>query len=113
MKVCDFTKMIDLETLSNQQITIIIPLKEKFYDLNHPNFGNAEISEKEKIVFNADESSIYEEDKYAVFGIEPCFKSEDINSSDYEIIDVRTSDDNYNFVYNEDGEIWIVIDFSI
>ena len=113
MNVANFIKLIDLETLSNQQITIIIPLKEKFYDLNHPNFGNAEISEKEKIVFNADESSIYEDGKYSPFGIEPCFKSEDENSDDYEIIDVRKSEDGYNFVYNDDGEIWVIIDFSI
>ena len=108
MKVKEFLNVIDLETLSNQQITIIIPLKDLYIDLRNLKLESAEISDKEKIVFNSDESSVYEDNKYAPFGIEPCFKSEED-----EIIDVRESDDEYKFVYDEDGQVWVLIDFSI
>ena len=48
-------------------------------------------------------------EKYDQFGIEPCFKSDNEEDDDYEVIDVRESEDYYHYVYNESGEVWVII----
>lgn len=105
MNVKEFLNQIDLETISGQWIGIIIPIEEKIIDLNHVVLGDKHLSQNEKVVFTCDGTSIYEDNHYAPFGIEPCFKDDK-----EEDIDVRTSDDDYCFVYDDDGQIWIVID---
>lgn len=104
MNVKEFLNLIDLETLQGQSISIIITLKDKIFDLNKVTIGDKLISEKEKVIFTCDETSIYEDNHYAPFGIEPCFKDDKA-----EDIDVRTSDDDYCFVYDDDGMIWVII----
>ena len=105
MNVRDFLNLIDLETINGQWIGIIIPIEEKIIDLNHVVLGNKHLSKNEKVVFNSDGTSIYEDNHYAPFGIEPCFKDDKEEKG----IDVRVSDDNYNFVYDDDGMIWVLI----
>jgi uncharacterized membrane-anchored protein len=109
MEVKDFINLIDLETLNNQEITIIIPITEKATNGVIENIGNCNLSVDEKIVFNDDENSIYDVEKYENFGIEPCFKSDDESSMDYETVDVRTSEDNYKYIFNDYGDVWVVI----
>ena len=109
MKVNEFLKLIDLESINGQEITIIIPLKEKLVNGEIQDIGECSLSENEKVIFSSDENSIYEVEKYENFGIEPCFMSDDENSPDYETIDVRESNDFYNYIISEYGEVWVVI----
>jgi len=110
MKVKEFLNLIDLESLNNQGITIIIPLKEKYEDAcDIKKLGDAELSENEKVVFDCAEYSFEDYELYDAYGIEPCFKSENEEADDYEIIDVRETEDYYHYVYNDDGEVWVVI----
>ena len=106
MNVNEFLKLIDLETINGQWIGIIIPIEEKIIDLNHVILGDKHLSNNEKVVFTCDGTSAYEDGHYVPFGIEPCFKDDNKE----EDIDIRISDDNYHFVYDDDGQIWIVID---
>lgn len=105
MNVKEFLNHVDI---GNQLITIIIPLKDTYVLRNAEelDLGDEEISDTEKVIFNYENNySIREKEKYFEFGIEPCFISRYIKE-----IDVRESSDNYTFVYNKEGKIWIVID---
>ncbi|MBR4315728.1 MAG: hypothetical protein IKP65_01975 [Alphaproteobacteria bacterium] len=110
MKVNELLNVVETETLSNQGIVTIIPLEKKFSNLNDLELENEEISAKEKVVFNSEGLLLTDEDNYAPFGIEPCFQSDDEEDDGYELIDVKTSKDGYDFVYNEEGEVWIVLE---
>lgn len=110
MRIKDFMDMIDLEVLNNQQINIIIHLKDRF---ENPKFGNivigdCEIDDKEKIVFDCSEFALVESDLYYQYGIEPTLKLYS-NDTLYEIVDVVNSKDNYRYIYNEYGEVWVVV----
>lgn len=109
MKVKDFLKMINIE---NQNINIIIPLNDT-YILRNPaemDLGNEEISDTEQVIFCSDSCPIRDRNTYEQFGIEPCFISKYKDSSNYEVVDVKESDDHYFFVYNEEGKVWLIID---
>ena len=108
MKVKEFLNLIDLESMNNQGITIIIPIKEQ-YNEDIKNIGDCELSENEKVVLDASEYSKDDYNLYDAYGIEPCFKSENDEDEDYEVIDVKESDDFYNYVYNEYGEVWVIV----
>ena len=106
MKVKDFIALIDIESMADQEINFIIPIKERMNDLqNDSNIGDCNLSDNEKVIVNSDEFSIYDSEKYENYGIEPCF-CEDVQSM---TLDVKSSKDGYHFVYNEDGEIWVII----
>ena len=104
MTVKEFLNHVDI---GDQFITIIIPLKDTYVLRNAEklDLGDEEISDTEKVIFNYENNySIREKGKYWEFGIEPCVISRYIQE-----IDVRESADNYTFVYNEKGKVWIVI----
>lgn len=109
MKVKEFLNLIDLESMNNQGITIIIPIKEKRNNEDIKNIGDCELSDYEKIVLDSSEYSVTDGNLYDAYGIEPCFKSENEEDEDYDEIDVRESEDFYNYVYNEDGEVWVIV----
>lgn len=108
MKVKEFLKLIDLESMNNQGITIIIPIDE-LHNETIKNIGDCTIDVQEKIVLDSSEYSKDDYELYDQYGIEPCFKSENEEDEDYEIIDVKESEDFYNYVYNEYGEVWVVV----
>ena len=108
MKVKEFLNLIDLESMNNQGITIIIPIKG-LYNEDIKNIGDCELSENEKVVLDSSEYATDDYNLYDAYGIEPCFKSENEEAEDYEEIDVKESDDFYNYVYNEDGEVWVIV----
>lgn len=107
MTVNEFVKLIDLYTLNEQEITIIIPIQEKYMVNNFQQIGNCLLSEKEKIIFECTETAIDDFEKYEPFGIKPC--SSDFEYDGYEKIDIIESKDGYKFIYNEDGEVWVII----
>ena len=108
MKVKEFLNLIDLESMNNQGITIIIPIDELYND-DIKNIGDCTIDVQEKIVLDSSEYAKDDFELYDAYGIEPCFKSENEEADDYEEIDVKESDDFYNYVYNEYGEVWVVV----
>lgn len=108
MKVKEFLDLIDLEVLNNQWITLIIPIKEK-YEGDMKNIGDCSLSENEKVVIDNSEYSIEDYELYDMYGIEPCFKSENDEDEDYELIDVKESEDFYHYVYNDEGEVWVIV----
>ena len=108
MKVKEFLKLIDLESMNNQGITIIIPIDE-LHNETIKNIGDCTIDVQEKIVIDSSEYAKNDYELYDQYGIEPCFKSENEEDEDYEIIDVKESEDFYNYVYNEYGEVWVVV----
>ena len=109
MKVNEFLNVLEIESLTEQGITTIIPLAGKYIDLTDLVLGDEEINQKEKVVFNSEGLPIEDEGTYSPFGLDVCFQSDNEEDEGYEIVDVRTSKDGYDYVYNEDGEVWIVI----
>ena len=109
MKVKEFLNLIDLESMNNQGITIIIPIKEQRNNEDIKNIGDCELSENEKVVLDSSEYAKDDYNLYDAYGIEPCFKSENEEADDYEEVDVKESDDFYNYVYNEYGEVWVIV----
>jgi hypothetical protein len=113
MKVKEFLDCIDLESITGQGITIIIPIKEKLVNGDIQGHGQyieqCSLAENEKVVFNSDEYSIWDVEKYENFGIEPCFITDVEDDPDYNTIDVRTSLDGYDYILSEYGEIWVVV----
>jgi hypothetical protein len=105
MTVKEFLKRIDLETINSQEITIIIPVNEKAVNgVVKENGSDCTMKDDEGAVFDCSEYAFNENEKYEYYGIEPVFKDEE-----NDIIDVRYTDDDYRYVYNEDGEVWIVV----
>ena len=109
MKVKEFLNLIDLESMNNQGVTLIIAIKERHNNEDIKNIGDCTLSENEKVIIDSSEYSKNDYELYDQYGVEPCFKSENEEDEDYEIIDVKESEDFYNYVYNEDGEVWVVV----
>lgn len=102
--VKDFIKLIDLETMNSQEITIIIPIQEKAVNgILDKNGEDCILSETEKVVIDCSEYSTTDDEKYCYYGIEPVFEDDD------ETIKVQLTKDYFQYVYDEDGTVWIVI----
>ena len=104
MKVKDFLNFIDLD--GTEFVTLIIPIKEKsIYKAE-----DGTLSDEHKVILNADEYSLTDVEKYNPYGINPTFIG-NINSPYYNRVDVKTSKDEYKYITEENGNIWIVIGF--
>lgn len=109
MKVSEFVKLLDLEVINCQEVTVIIPIKEKHNNEPIEKIGDCNLSEREKVIIDSSEFSIHDYELYDSYGIDACFKSENEEDEDYEIVDVVDTFDGFRYVYNEDGEVWVVV----